>query len=133
MLKIKRVYDPPADSDGTRILIDRIWPRGLTKRKARVDAWLKDLAPSTELRKWFNHDPEKWAEFRRRYARELAVRKDRLKELRSLARRGTVTLVYAAHDQVHNNAVAILRLAQGRPRPRRRATSGSAPRRAKRR
>lgn len=116
MLKVKRVYESPAASDGVRVLIDRIWPRGLTKRKAAIDAWFKDLAPSTKLRQWFNHDPDKWPEFRKRYARELSREKGRLKELRALARRRTVTLVYGARDEAHNNAVAMRALLRGAAR-----------------
>ncbi len=107
MLKVKRVYDPPAARDGVRVLIDRIWPRGLTKRKAAIDAWFKDLAPSTRLRQWFNHESDKWPEFRKRYTRELSHEKGRLRELRALVRRRTVTLVYGARDEAHNNAVVM--------------------------
>ena len=107
MIGTKRVYDAPAAGDGTRILVDRIWPRGLAKDKAAVDEWLKDVAPSTALRRWFGHDPAKWQEFRRRYAAELAEQPDAVAHLRALARRGTVTLVYGARDTAHNNAVAL--------------------------
>lgn len=100
---LKRAYDPPARTDGKRILVDRLWPRGLTKDKARIDVWLKDVAPSTELRKWFGHDLEKWTEFAKRYRAEL---KDNpaLTELKALAREGNISLIYAARDQVHNEA-----------------------------
>jgi uncharacterized protein YeaO (DUF488 family) len=106
-IDLKRVYDPPATSDGRRILVDRIWPRGITKADLQIDAWLKDLAPSTELRKWFGHDPAKWDEFRERYAGELEQRSEALEELVEKARAGRVTLVFSAKDTEHNNAVAL--------------------------
>ena len=106
-IDLKRVYDPPANSDGRRILVDRIWPRGITKADLQIDAWLKDLAPSTELRKWFGHDPAKWDEFRKRYAGELEQRSEALEELVEKARAGHVTLVFSAKDTEHNNAVAL--------------------------
>jgi uncharacterized protein YeaO (DUF488 family) len=101
---LKRVYDPPAKADGERVLVDRLWPRGLTK--AKVDLWLKDVAPSTELRKWFGHDPEKWTEFKKRYRVELK-NNPALSELQTLSRQGDITLVYAAKDQLHNEAVVL--------------------------
>ncbi len=106
---IKRVYDPPEPGDGTRILVDRLWPRGLSKERAKVDVWLKEVAPGNDLRKWFGHDPEKFAEFRRRYEAELESEsgQESLARLRDLARQGTVTLVFAAHDGEHNNAVVL--------------------------
>ncbi len=107
MLKLKRVYDPVSHADGTRVLVERLWPRGLSRAKLHVDAWLKDVGPSTELRKWFSHDPEKWSRFRTRYFRELDARPDVWRPLVSAARRGTVTFVYSAHDEQHNNAVAL--------------------------
>src|SRR5919112_1032150 len=97
-IKIKRVYDAPAKDDGTRILVDRLWPRGLTKQKAAVDLWLKEIAPSTELRKWFAHDPKKWTEFRKKYLQELTENKEQLSILKEHLKQGTVTLVYAARD-----------------------------------
>src|SRR5690348_1529560 len=103
-LKIKRVYEPAAQEDGTRILVDRLWPRGLTKEKAAVDLWLKDIAPSTELRKWFAHDPAKWEEFRKRYLKELKANKEAVGVLKQELKNGPVTLVYAARDQEHNEA-----------------------------
>ena len=106
-IDLKRAYDPPAKSDGCRILVDRIWPRGIAKDDLQVDAWLKDLAPSTGLRKWFGHDPKKWDEFKRRYARELEQRSDALEQLVEKARAGHVTLVFGAKDTEHNNAVAL--------------------------
>lgn len=107
MLKIKRVYEAPADDDGYRVLIDRLWPRGLSKETARIDLWLKELAPSTELRKWFAHDPEKWDAFRERYFAELESQDEVLDALRAQMRRGRVTLLYGAKDEQHNNAVAL--------------------------
>ena len=109
-IRIKRAYEEPDAEDGTRILVDRLWPRGLTKEKARVDLWLKDVAPSTELRKWFAHDPTKWAGFRSRYREELKKNKEQLSLLRQEAAKGTVTLVYGAKDQQHNEAVILQRL-----------------------
>jgi uncharacterized protein YeaO (DUF488 family) len=106
-IDLKRAYDPPANSDGRRILVDRIWPRGITKADLQIDAWLKDLAPSTELRKWFGHDPAKWDEFRKRFAGELEQCSDALEELVEKARAGRVTLVFSAKDTEHNNAVAL--------------------------
>jgi uncharacterized protein YeaO (DUF488 family) len=107
MITLKRAYDPILRSDGTRLLVERLWPRGLTKAKLQVDAWLKEAGPSTELRKWFGHDPEKWDAFRTRYARELDSRPESWQPIVSAARRGTVTLVYSSHDAEHNNAVAL--------------------------
>lgn len=100
--------------DGRRILVDRLWPRGVSKMEARLDDWLKDLAPSTELRKWFGHDPQRWNEFRRRYRSELARRPEMLTQLRSLAREGTLTLIYAAKDETHNEAVVLRNVLLGR-------------------
>jgi uncharacterized protein YeaO (DUF488 family) len=109
-IRIKRAYEEPDREDGTRILVDRLWPRGLTKEKARIDLWLKDVAPSTELRKWFAHDPAKWAEFRSRYQEELRRNEEQVSILRKEAAKGTVTLVYGARDQQHNEAVILQRL-----------------------
>jgi len=106
-INVKRAYDPPAKSDGSRILVDRIWPRGITKEDLQVDAWLKDLAPSTGLRKWFGHDPKKWDEFRKRYAKELEQRSGALAELIARAEADHVTLVFGAKDSEHNNAVVL--------------------------
>ncbi|MEO6973435.1 MAG: DUF488 domain-containing protein [Rhodoferax sp.] len=106
-IQIKRAYEPPLDADGTRILIDRLWPRGVKKEALALTQWAKELAPSTELRQWFGHDPALWPEFRRRYAVELRPRAEPLESLRALAREGTITLVYGAHDEAHNNAVAM--------------------------
>ena len=107
VIKLKRAYEPPSAGDGTRVLIDRLWPRGISKQKAKLDYWMKDIAPSTELRKWFGHDPKRWAEFRRRYAAELREHPDLIAELRSLARKNPITLVYAAYDESHNDAVVL--------------------------
>ncbi len=106
---LKRAYEVPAKTDGMRILVDRLWPRGLTKSKAKIDLWLKDAAPSTGLRKWFGHDPEKWPEFQRKYLTELKINPV-LSELRALARQGDITLVYAAKDELHNEAVVLKRI-----------------------
>jgi uncharacterized protein YeaO (DUF488 family) len=105
-LQVKRVYDPPT-ADGLRVLVDRLWPRGLSKQAAAVDEWLRDIAPSDALRKWYGHDPQKWAEFKRRYFKELAAHAQIADRLRTLARRRRVTLLYAAHDELHNNAAAL--------------------------
>jgi uncharacterized protein YeaO (DUF488 family) len=105
--KIKRVYEPPAESDGRRILVDRLWPRGLTKERAHVDLWLEEIAPSTELRKWFGHDPEKWTSFRRRYQTEIRHNDDLVRILKQASRKGTVTLLYGARDENHNEAVVL--------------------------
>lgn len=109
---LKRAYEPPASTDGKRILVDRLWPRGLAKVKARIDLWLKDVAPSTELRQWFGHDPVKWPEFRKRYRTELKTN-PALEELRALSRRGDITLVYAARDPLHNEAVVLKQILDG--------------------
>jgi uncharacterized protein YeaO (DUF488 family) len=106
---LKRAYEAPAKSDGERILVDRLWPRGVARAKAGIDLWLKEVAPSTELRQWFGHDPEKWAEFEKRYRAELKAN-PALAELRAHARQGDVTLVYAARDQLHNEAVVLKRI-----------------------
>lgn len=111
---IQRVYDPPSHSNGKRILVDRLWPRGLSKEKAHVDLWLKEIAPSNELRKWFAHDPAKWLEFQRRYKEELKAHHELLSQLRQEAKRGTVTLLYGAHDEKHNQAVVLAKMLAGR-------------------
>ncbi len=107
-LKLKRVYEPSDKNDGTRILIDRLWPRGMTKAKADVDIWLKELAPSAGLRKWFGHDPDKWAEFKKRYRAELEENDEQLARLREEIKKGPVTLLYGAKDEEHNDAVALV-------------------------
>lgn len=109
MIRIKRVYEEPSEDDGLRILVDRLWPRGLSKAKAKIDRWEKDLAPTTELRRWFGHDPVKWEEFLQRYRAELEGKEEALARLRREANDGTVTLLYAAKDEEHNNAVALKR------------------------
>ena len=106
-LQLKRAYEPAEPSDGMRILIDRLWPRGVSKEKAALDEWMKDIAPSTELRKWFGHDPEKWPEFQRRYRAELAQHGPELERIRALARKHKVTLIYSARDEQHNDAIVL--------------------------
>jgi uncharacterized protein YeaO (DUF488 family) len=106
-IRLKRVYDAPAKSDGRRILVDRIWPRGLTKQEARVAEWLKEIAPSTKLRKWFAHDPARWKEFKKRYAAELDGQRDQVEQLARESKKRTVTLLFGAKDTRHNNAVAL--------------------------
>jgi uncharacterized protein YeaO (DUF488 family) len=113
-VRLKRAYEPPAPNDGARILIDRLWPRGVKKDDAALDQWAKDLAPSTALRKWFGHDPERWQEFRIRYAEEVRQHSEQLTQLRALARTGPITLVYSAHDEVHNDAAALRDFLLGR-------------------
>lgn len=107
MIQIKRVYEAHAAADGARFLVERLWPRGIAKAALEMDAWLKNAAPSTELRRWFNHDPERWAEFKRRYRSELKAHPDAWAPLITKARRGRVTLLYSAHDVEHNNAVVL--------------------------
>lgn len=108
-IAVKRVYEAAHPDDGMRVLVDRVWPRGVKKEDARIDLWLKDVAPSTELRKWFGHDPDKWDEFQARYSAELEGN-EALAELRKLSRKGRLTLVYGARDEKHNNAQALRRL-----------------------
>jgi uncharacterized protein YeaO (DUF488 family) len=108
-VQLKRAYDPPAKTDGVRILVDRLWPRGLSKRRASIDLWLKEVAPSAELRKWFGHDPKKWRSFRGRYARELNHHLDQLRLIKNKAKEERVTLIYGARDQEHNEAVVLKR------------------------
>lgn len=113
-IRLKRAYQPAAADDGLRILVDRLWPRGLKKSDAGIDRWIKDIAPSTALRKWFGHDPARWPEFRRRYAAEIRRRPDQFAELRALARKGPVTLVFSARDELHNDAVVLRNVLLGR-------------------
>jgi uncharacterized protein YeaO (DUF488 family) len=113
-IKLKRAYEVPAPEDGMRILVDRLWPRGLSKQRAAIDQWMKDISPSTKLRKWFGHDPSRWDEFRRRYATEVHQHPELLNQLRSLAREGPVTLVYSASDEAHNDAVVLRHVILGR-------------------
>ena len=107
MIQIKRVYDPINNSDGTRLLVERLWPRGVKKTSLEIKAWLKDVAPSTELRKWFSHDPTKWHDFCSRYLAELQANPDAWRPIIEAARHGPVTLIYSSHDTEHNNAVAL--------------------------
>ena len=117
MITLKRVYDSVSPTDGRRFLVERLWPRGVSKARLRVDAWLREVAPSTELRKWFSHDPGKWSEFRRRYFRELDSRPEAWQPIVSAARHGSVTLVYSSHDTEHSNAVALQQYLRAKPRP----------------
>jgi uncharacterized protein YeaO (DUF488 family) len=107
---IKRAYEPASARDGTRILIDRLWPRGVKKADAGISKWMKEIAPSNELRKWFGHDPARWQEFRRRYGVELKDKRELVGQLRDVAREGRLTLVYSAHDEAHNQAVVLREL-----------------------
>ncbi|HEY9521495.1 MAG TPA: DUF488 domain-containing protein [Methyloceanibacter sp.] len=113
-IRLKRAYEPPAANDGVRILVDRLWPRGVRKANAAINQWMKDIAPSTALRKWFGHDPARWEEFRRRYVEELGEHPEQLTRLRTLAREGRITLVYSAHDEQHNDAVVLRGVLLGR-------------------
>ena len=106
-VRLKRVYDPPKRTDGRRILVDRLWPRGVSKAEARLDQWIREIAPSAGLRRWFGHEPQRWDEFRRRYRAELAEQAERLTDLRRRAQEGPVTLVYAAGDGKHNHALVL--------------------------
>jgi uncharacterized protein YeaO (DUF488 family) len=106
-VRLKRAYEPASPEDGTRVLVDRLWPRGIRKSDAAIDYWARELAPSTELRKWFGHDPRRWQEFRRRYGVEISRHAEELGHLHDLARRGTVTLVFGARDELHNDAVVL--------------------------
>ena len=118
-IRLKRAYNSAGSGDGTRILIDRLWPRGVRKADAAIDVWAKDIAPSTALRRWFGHDPARWHEFRRRYSEEIHRRRDRLDELRTLAQKGRITLVFAARDEAHNDAVVLREILLGGSVPRR--------------
>ncbi len=116
-IRLKRAYEPPAASDGRRVLVDRVWPRGLAREAARLDDWARDLAPSAGLRRWFGHDPDRFAGFRERYVEELRACRSQLADLRRTARRGTLTLVYSARDADHNQAVVLAEvLRRGLPR-----------------
>ncbi|MGH9743635.1 MAG: DUF488 domain-containing protein [Candidatus Acidiferrum sp.] len=108
MIKIKRVYEKPTGADGWRVLVDRLWPRGMTKEAAHLDVWMKDVSPSDALRKWFGHEPKKWSAFQKRYQGELAKNKDMVTELKKMAKEhGTLTLLYGAKDEEHNEAVVL--------------------------
>lgn len=113
-VKLSRAYEPPSRSDGKRVLIDRLWPRGVKKSEAKIDQWLMDIAPSTALRKWFGHEPGRWPEFQDRYAAEVRQHSELLDDLRKLAGEGPVTLVFAARDEAHNDAVVLRDLILGR-------------------
>lgn len=106
-VQVKRVYEPAARSDGFRVLVDRLWPRGISKERAALDLWMKEIAPSTELRRWFGHDPKRWRQFKARYRAELREHQPQLAQLRSHARKGTVTLLFGARDLDHNEAVVL--------------------------
>lgn len=127
MIRLKRAYEAPAESDGYRVLVDRLWPRGIRKEAAQIDEWLKDVAPSDGLRRWFGHEPDRFPEFSKRYRDELAAApaKAALDELASRAVRSTVTLVYSAHDEQHNNAVVVAREVLRRVRARRRRAAAA--------
>lgn len=113
-IRLKRAYERPAASDGPRLLVDRLWPRGVSKTAARIDRWMKDIAPSSQLRKWFDHDPDRWEGFRSRYAEELREHPEQVRDLRGLARENPVTLVYSARDEAHNDAVVLRQILLGR-------------------
>jgi uncharacterized protein YeaO (DUF488 family) len=132
VITLKRAYDRVSRKDGTRLLVERLWPRGISKDKLQIEAWLTDVAPSTELRKWFSHDPDKWDEFRRRYRRELNSNPDAWQPIVAAARRGPVTLVYSSHDVQHNNAVALQEYLRGKTRRPVRAVAPHRSRRAAR-
>lgn len=113
-VRLKRAYQQPAADDGTRVLVDRLWPRGVAKADAALDLWLKELAPSTGLRQWFGHEPARWVEFRKRYVQELRGHAELVNQLRALARKGQLTLVYSAHDKQHNDAIVLRAVVLGR-------------------
>ncbi len=115
-IQIKRAYEPASPRDGTRVLVDRLWPRGISKDKLKLDAWMKELAPSTELRKWFHHEVANWPEFEKHYFKELSQQPDKVDELRKKARGHTVTLIYGARDETHNDAVALKKYLERKPR-----------------
>ena len=115
-IRVKRAYDPPDEEDGSRVLVDRLWPRGLGKDEAKLTLWLKEIAPSDDLRRWFGHDPARFAEFSRRYRAELDANKDAVSRLEELLNEGPVTLLYAAHDEAHNNARVLADYLEGRAR-----------------
>lgn len=113
MVQIKRIYEDPSPEDGARVLVDRLWPRGVSKEEAALDRWMKEVAPSDELRRWFDHDPEKWEAFREKYAAELEEKDEQLRFLRSEAEEGTLTLLYAARDVEHNHALVLRDVLRG--------------------
>jgi uncharacterized protein YeaO (DUF488 family) len=121
MIQIKRVYDPPAKNDGVRFLVERLWPRGVKKEKLKLTGWIKDVAPSTELRQWFSHDPSRWAEFERRYRTELDTHPEAWQPILAMAKKGKVTLLFSSHDAEHNNVVALKAYLENRfPEPKKR-------------
>jgi uncharacterized protein YeaO (DUF488 family) len=114
MLKIKRIYDSAEKSDGVRVLVDRLWPRGISKERAHLDLWLKEIGPSNALRKWFGHDPKRWAGFAAKYRKELAGKTDLVRQIKALeTENGKLTLLYSAHDQLHNQAVVLFQFLKG--------------------
>jgi uncharacterized protein YeaO (DUF488 family) len=117
MLQLKRIYEPPAKSDGTRLLVERLWPRGLKKEDAKLDGWLRDVAPSTALRKWFNHEPAKWEEFQKRYRSELNKNADAWRPILETSRKGRVTLLFSSKDAEHNNVVVLKAYLESRQKP----------------
>jgi uncharacterized protein YeaO (DUF488 family) len=132
MIRIKRTYESRARGDGRRILVERLWPRGMKKEALQVHAWIKEVAPSTELRKWFGHRPERWREFRRRYKKELRTNADAWSPILDASKRGTVTLLYSAHDLEHNGAVVLREylMERSRARPKARAAKARSSRRS---
>jgi len=131
MIHIKRTYDPAAREDGRRFLVERLWPRGMKKESLVMDEWLKELAPSTDLRKWFGHQPERWAEFQKRYKEELRANPDAWKPLLDASKRGTVTLLYSAHDIEHNGAIVLRDFLSARQRRRAAGAAGASTERAR--
>ena len=121
MIQLKRAYDPASSTDGTRLLVERLWPRGVKKTSLKIERWLKDVAPSTELRKWFSHDPAKWEKFRSRYFDELKANSESWQPIVEAAHEGKVTLIYSSHDADHNNAVALREFLQRQLRKKRSA------------
>ena len=113
-IELRRVYDDRGEAEGYRVLVDRVWPRGISKESLRLDEWLRDLAPSTELRKWFGHDPSRWESFRQKYLDELRAKQDELKRLQTIAKKGPLILLYGAKDEEHNQAVVIRDALQGK-------------------
>ncbi len=126
MIRIKRTYEPRARADGRRILVERLWPRGMKREALQMDAWMKEVAPSTQLRKWFGHRPERWQEFRRRYKKELRANPDACSSILDVSKRGTVTLLYSAHDLEHNGAVVLREYLMERSRARPKAKRAKA-------
>jgi len=116
MIKIKRIYEALAAGDGFRVLVDRLWPRGLSKEKARVDLWLREIAPSNELRKWYGHDPDKWTEFKKKYLEEIEEKKEEFDLLRKKAREGTVTFLFSSKEEKLNNAAALKEFVESKPK-----------------